>query len=194
MKLCPVAILSCLLFVLVPAISGQSLVNATDADTLVLPKSQPADSDAPILLTDEPTGPLPEIFPHQAAQPATPVVSQSQADPDDSRAMEDRYRTEIRLLAQKKHQFVHCKLKNGKVITGTVRSPGYEAFTLKTDVLGEGKHIYYKDLAEPPQAVVAVGTRFKQGAEWTGLGVLVAVGLPLLIVLSPLLYASGWRC
>ncbi|MBS1840512.1 MAG: hypothetical protein JSS69_15315 [Acidobacteria bacterium] len=184
MKLCLIVILLGGTFLFSKASFAQATVESMESNL-----------EAPTLMAEPGGGPVPGIFSMQNSQPAPPpMASQGQGDPGDARRTQDLYRGEIKEFAKNRHQFVHCKLKNGKIVTGTVRAPGYEAFTLKTHVLGEGKYIYYSDLAEPPQSVAAVGTRFKLGAEWTGLGILAAVGLPVLIILSPFLYASGWDC
>lgn len=167
-----------------------ALAHSLPAQSLVtIPEPEP-----PIIEESRPKEPPTATF-LQLTQPVPPpVVSQSQLDLPDQRAIEDGYRAEIKLLAQKKHQFVRCKLKNGKVITGSLRAPGYEAFTLHTHILSDGHYIYYKDLAESPRAVQAVGTRFKQGMEWTGFGVLIAAALPIFIITSPIWFANGVRC
>ena len=101
------------------------------------------------------------------------------------------FRRIVQELRIHRHQYVHCRLKTGKILTGQIKDAGFEAFSIQTDVLGEHHRVRYEDLAEAPRPVPAVGTRFKQSAQWAGIGALFAVAIPLLFVLSPLLYASG---
>jgi hypothetical protein len=133
------------------------------------------EEQAPVLAEAQPVVPPSQPFAQQA-QPGPP--SPSALPPSDavgSHATEDRYRAEIKLLAQNERQFVHCKLKNGKVLTGTLREPGDNAFAIQTNALGDGTHVEYKNLAEAPRAVPAVGTRIKQGTQMTGFVVFVVV-------------------
>ena len=104
------------------------------------------------------------------------------------------YRRALQDFKKQKHQYVHCKLKTGKILTGRIKGAGYEAFDIQTEAIGGIHYVYYADLAEVPRAVPAVGTRFKQGAEWTGVGALIAVGLPLAIIFSPFFNLIGWQC
>jgi hypothetical protein len=169
-----------------------ALAHAPSAQNLL---AAPEPEEAPVLIYNQPPEVLPDsLFLQAKPAPPPPIDSPVRDDAVGPRVLEDRYRTEIKVFAQNRHQFVHCKLKNGKILTGKVRSPGYEAFTLHTEAIGEGTYIYYKDLAESPRPVAAVGTRFKHGAEWTGLVALMAAAVPLLIVFSPFIYASGWKC
>jgi len=129
--------------------------------------------EAPVLTEAQPANAFPDLFP-QRVEPAAPLASQ--VDLTDSRATEDRYRAEIESIAESKQKFIRCKLKNGKILTGRVHAPGYEAFTLHTDArFIDGKYIYYKDLAELPRTVPAVGTRIKQGMQWAGIVTFVVV-------------------
>jgi len=153
-----------------------------------------SDMEAPVL-DENPVEPVPEFFfQHPLPQPSAPTASQEQSATDESKITEDRYRATIKSLAGKKGKFVHCKLKNGKVLTGTVHDAGYEAFTLHSKILSEGTRIYYKDLAEASGPVPAVGTRFKQGAQWVGFAALIALAIPAIILFSPVLFANGIRC
>jgi hypothetical protein len=108
-------------------------------------------------------------------QPPPPSVNEAPSDSEDAAATEDRYRTEIRLFAQDERQFVHCRLKNGKVLTGRLDKPGDTKFTIRTNALGDGTSVEYKDLAESPRVVPAVGTRIKQGTQLTGFVVFVVI-------------------
>ena len=142
---------------------------------------------APILAPTEPSpevtgGPLQSV----AAQPVAPTTAE---------APTAEFRRIVQELRDRKHQYVHCKLKTGSILTGQVKSAGFEAFTIQTEALGGFHTVKYDDLAETPRAVPAVGTRFKQGAQWTGFGAVVLVAIPVLIVLSPFLFLSGmWDC
>jgi hypothetical protein len=141
------------------------------------------DMEAPVLEAN-PMEPVPEFFfQSPLPQPRAPEVSQEQSTLNEAKAAEDRYRTTVQSLAGKKDQFVHCKLKNGKVLTGTVRDNGPETFILHSNILSDGIRVYYKDLAEAPRPVPAVGTRFKQGAQWVGsVAFIVVFFIPLAIM------------
>jgi hypothetical protein len=94
----------------------------------------------------------------------------------------ESYRATIEQFSQRKHTFVHCELKNGKVLTGLVRGVSDRGFELATDALA-GTYVTYAELAKAPRQVPAVGTRIKHGAEWTGLVLLAAAALPILLPL-----------
>ena len=127
--------------------------------------------------------------------PAELTGAQSEsAYPPPPESPSTEFRATVQDFKKHKHQYVHCKLKTGKILTGQIKDAGYEAFTIKTEALGGMHSIKYDDLAEVPRAVPAVGTRFKQGAQWTGLVTLIVVGLPILILVSPLLFLSGLQC
>jgi len=124
----------------------------------------------------------------------TPSTSPSAVAPAPPESPVAEYRRVIQGFRNQKHQFVHCKLKTGKILTGQIKAAGFEVFDIKTEAILGIHQVKYDDLAEPPQAVSAVGTRFKQGAEWAGVGVGVLVLVPLFILLSPFLFLSGVRC
>ncbi|HKV26336.1 MAG TPA: hypothetical protein VJN93_17195 [Candidatus Acidoferrum sp.] len=86
-------------------------------------------------------------------------------------------------LARDHHQYIHVRLRNGRVLTGVVRSTNQEFFVLKTGISGR-QSFNYSQLAEPPRAVPAIGTRIVHGLELTGIAVAT---LPLAIVAYPLL-------
>jgi hypothetical protein len=161
MKFSRIAVLLAGSFAFANAISAQALFTVSQ-------------EEAPILAGAETVGSPPSLFPQAQPEPPSAYVLQ-QTDVADSHAMEDRYRAEVKLLAQKDHQFVHCKLKNGKVLTGRLSSPGDKKFAVYTNALGDGTSVEYKDIAEPPRAVPAVGTRIKQGAQLTGFVIFVVM-------------------
>jgi hypothetical protein len=124
----------------------------------------------------------------------TPTANSSAAAPAPPESPVEGYRRVIREFRNQKHQFVHCKLRTGKILTGQIKAAGFEAFDIKTEAIMGIHQVKYDDLAESPRAVPAVGTRIKQSAEWTGVGVGVVVLVPLFILLSPFLFLSGVRC
>jgi hypothetical protein len=140
--------------------ASQALANLDEIEPPVLTETPPLDLNTPALLLQSPL-----------AEPLPPPAS--------------RYRANVKELASHKHQFVHFRLRNGKVLTGLIRDVSQEGFTLHTDALG-GPYIRYEEIVEQPRPVPAVGTRIKHGAEWTGLGVLIAAAIPLVFVLFPL--------
>jgi hypothetical protein len=96
-------------------------------------------------------------------------------------------------LAGRPKQYVHLRLVNGKVLTGTIGEASTEAFLLKTGILGGGHTFHYRELAEPPRPVLAVGTRTVKGLEVTGLVVVCIAAIPLVVVLYPLILAGVIR-
>jgi len=127
-----------------------------------------------------------------APSPAPPVPRQKKAPELSAEAQQ--YRLVIAGLKKNRHQFIHCKLKNGRVLTGLIRGQSELGFTLDTNALG-GPFVRFEDLGETPRAVPAVGTRIKHGAQWTGvvLGLAVAIPLtvPLALVFYPLIAAGA---
>ena len=132
------------------------------------------DDKAPVLTGAQPALPPLGLFARQAP-PEPPLSALSQSDVTSPRAIEDRYRAEVKLLSRDGRQFVHCKLKNGKVLTGRLSDLGDAGFAIRTNALGDGSYVQYKDLAEPPRAVPAVGTQIKQGVQMTGFVIFVIV-------------------
>jgi hypothetical protein len=128
------------------------------------------DSTAPVLTIEQPANVDPlKVFSRQPAAPLPPIAQKTAAD-----TVTEEYRTAIKKLGAQGRQYVHIKLKNGKVLTGLLRDVGEESFSLFTDALG-GPSLTYRDLAELPQPVPAVGTRIKQAVEWTGFVAFVVV-------------------
>ncbi|MBS1840513.1 MAG: hypothetical protein JSS69_15310 [Acidobacteria bacterium] len=176
MRLSPVVILWSLSFVFVPAISAQSLAAAAP------------EIDAPVLVDSQPAGALPEFFPQGLPLPAPPEPGRPRLHT--LTANEQLMRDEVERLGQKKHQFVRCKLANGKILTGLIRGASEGGFTLKTQALN-GPYLRYSDLAEAPKPVPAVGTRIKQGLQWTGFGAAVALAIPAIILIFPLMLSGA---
>ncbi|HLZ13599.1 MAG TPA: hypothetical protein VKP58_13515 [Candidatus Acidoferrum sp.] len=137
----------------------------------------------PPILQDVPPATGEDLFQHAPVpNPAPPILLPWQGEWIEPGSPADQYRIAAKALAGHKHQFVHCKLQNGKVLTGLIRDLNDQGFSLHTNALG-GTYIHYTNLAEPPRVVPAVGTRIKQGAQWTGVGVGIAVAIPLAIPL-----------
>jgi len=152
-------------------------------------QATPLDVDPPVLVgADQPPIPLDDPLQQAPApSPPTPFRLARQGERIEPGSAADQYRTTVKTLAVHKHQFVHCKLQNGKVLTGLVRNINDQGFSIHTNAVG-GTYIHYTALAEPPRVVPAVGTRIKQGAQWTGIGVGIAVAIPLLIPLCLVIY------
>jgi hypothetical protein len=88
------------------------------------------------------------------------------------------------------HQFVRVRLKDGNVLTGAITGAGTSGFVVKTGIL-EGYHsVAYRDLAEEPLEVAAVGTHVVHGLEWTGVVVGCIAAIPLVVVFYPLVMAG----
>jgi hypothetical protein len=88
------------------------------------------------------------------------------------------YRQAVQELGVNKHRYVHCQLPNGKVRTGVIMEIRDDGFTLKDGILID-HWIPYADLKAVPRPVAAVGTRIGQGFKWAGVGLGVAVLIPL---------------
>ena len=107
----------------------------------------------------------------QSAVPVTPAL------------LETQFREVVQKLSKQKHQFVHCKLTNGKVFTGHLREIAGDGFSIQTEALGGEHYVRYRELAEAPRTVPAVGTHIKIGAQWTGVVALTIVLTPILLPL-----------
>lgn len=145
--------------------------------------------EPPTLVDAEPP-PIPadDLFQHAPVpSPLPPIRLPRQGERIEPGSPADQYRTAVKTLAVHKHQFIHCKLQNGKILTGLIRNVNEQGFSLHTNAVG-GTYIQYTKLAESPRSVPAVGTRIKQGAQWTGIGVGIAVAIPLAIPLCLIIY------
>src|SRR5438128_4773437 len=75
---------------------------------------------------------FPEPFQQPIPQPPPPAEPELiQAD-----TSWREYRTTIESFEERRHRFVHCKLKNGKVLTGLIRGIGRDGFSLHPNALG----------------------------------------------------------
>jgi hypothetical protein len=99
------------------------------------------------------------------------------------------FRESVYELAARRGQFVHVRLVDGKVFTGTINFKSAEAFLLQTD-LSHRHLVHYRQLAEPPRPVLAVGTRTVRGLEIGGIVVACIVLLPVALVVYPLIAAG----
>jgi hypothetical protein len=88
------------------------------------------------------------------------------------------YREAVQKLGVNTLRFVHCDLPNGKVRTGVITEIRDDGFTLKDGII-ISQWIPYTDLKAAPRRVPAVGTRIGQGFKWVGVGLGVAVLIPL---------------
>lgn len=99
------------------------------------------------------------------------------------------FRESVYELTGRHGQFVHVRLVDGKVFTGTIDFTSAEAFLLQTD-LSHRHLVHYRQLAEPPRLVLAVGTRTVRGLEIGGIVVACVVLLPVALVVYPLIAAG----
>ena len=103
---------------------------------------------------------------------------------------ETAYRDSLYELAARHKQFVHVRLVDGRVLTGTINYRNMEGFQLQTTIFGSGQMIHYRKLAEPPRPVLAVGTRTVRGLEIAGMVALCIAAIPLVVVFYPLVAAG----
>lgn len=178
-----------LLLIAVLTLGADVLAAQTRTPTSVTEFDSPNPADFEIFSEETP----PPFAQMPNAVPVPPAPNSRQNTEPDVSAETKRYQVVVKSLEKNRHQFIHCQLKSGKILTGLIRGGNDQGFTLHTNVLG-GEFVRYEDLADAPKPVPAVGTRIKQGAQWAGVGVLIVVALPVMIVLSPLLFASGWQC
>ena len=100
------------------------------------------------------------------------------------------YRESVEGFAARHNQFVHVRLASGKVLTGNITFTSVEGFWLQTHVLSSGRMVLYRELAEAPRAVLAVGAKTVRGLEVTGLVVGCIVFIPVAVVIYPLIAAG----
>jgi len=100
------------------------------------------------------------------------------------------YRQSIVGFAARHNQFVHVRLANGKVLTGNITFTSEDAFLIQTHVLSSGRRVRYRELAEAPRPVLAVGAKTVRGLEVTGLVVGCIAVIPLAVVIYPLIAAG----
>jgi hypothetical protein len=103
------------------------------------------------------------------------------------------YRESVYGLAAHSKQFVHVRLVDGRVLTGTINYRNMEGFQLQTTIFGSGEMIHYRKLAEPPRPVLAIGTKTVRGLEITGMVALCIASIPLIVVFYPLVAAGVIR-
>lgn len=99
------------------------------------------------------------------------------------------FRESAYALSARHGQFVHVQLVDGTVFTGTINFTNAEAFQVQTD-LSHRHLVQYRQLAETPRPVLAVGTRTVRGLEISGIVVVCIVFLPVALVMYPLIAAG----
>jgi hypothetical protein len=135
----------------------------------------------------------------QSLQQLSPVVNPGPTRPRARRRLprpvlpltpeEISYRDVVQKLGIHRNRFVHCELPNGKVRTGVITEIRDDGFMLK-DGIFIAQWIPYTDLKAAPRPVAAVGTRIGQGFKWAGVG----LGVAILIPLFPLFFIAGDGC
>ena len=100
------------------------------------------------------------------------------------------YRQSIVGFAAHHNQFVHVRLVDGKVLTGNITFTSADAFLIQTHVLSSGHRVLYRELAEAPRPVIAVGAKTVRGLEVAGLVVGCIAIIPLAVVIYPLIAAG----
>lgn len=167
-----------LLLVASTVLGANTLVGQAPPSVTEIDSPNPADFE---ILAEE-TPPAFAQLPNAVPAPLAPGSHQMPAAELSPEAQQ--YRAVVRGLEKNKHQFIHCRLKNGRILTGLVRGDNDQGFTLNTNALG-GPFVLYEDLADAPKSVPAVGTRIKQGAQWTGL---VALAIAFVPIFLPLMF------
>jgi hypothetical protein len=99
------------------------------------------------------------------------------------------FRESVSDLAARHRQFVHVRLVDGRVFTGTIYFTSAEAFLIQTD-LSRCHLVHYRQLAEPPRPVLALGTKSIRGLEIGGMVVACIAILPVALVVYPLIAAG----
>lgn len=100
------------------------------------------------------------------------------------------YRQSIKEFSARRNQFVHVRLVDGKVFTGNITFTSADAFLIQTHVLSSGRRVLYRELAEAPRPVLAVGAKTVRGLEVTGLVAACIVLIPVAVVMYPLIAAG----
>jgi hypothetical protein len=148
----------------------------TDAQVGALQELQPAPSQFQTRVRHRPLG----FYRGAFNRPMTP--------------REVAFRESIYDLAAHPKQFVHIRLVDGRVLTGTINYRNIEGFQLQTTIFGSGEMIHYRKLAEPPRPVLAVGTKTVRGLQVAGaVGVcivLLPIFIPVALVVYPLIAAG----
>ncbi len=170
-----------LLLLAATVFGASSLAAQAPASVTELDSPNPADFE----MAAEEAPPVFAQVPVTSPTPLPPAVLQKKTVELSDTAQ--HYRTIVSNLSRNRHAFIHCELKNGKVLTGLVRGDSDRGFTLHTNALG-GPFIFYEDLAQAPRTVPAVGTRIKQGAQWTGL---VALAIAFVPIFLPLMFLGA---
>ncbi len=178
MKSTPFLAMLTLAFLFSVSTPAQTNSVTVDVEAPVLDDSGFAFEPPDALLSQSPAIPAPPL-------PNRLEAAQTRMEALDPSAQE--YRFTVQAIGKDRHQFIHCRLKNGKVLTGVIRDVSDRGFSLHSNALG-GTYVFYNSLAETPRRVPAVGTRIKQGAQWTALGLGIAVAIPLAIPLCLILY------
>src|SRR5262249_26024467 len=93
-------------------------------------------------------------------------------------------------LAARRRQYVHVRLVDGTILTGTIDFTNREGFRLQTSVFGCGRALHYRELAEAPRPVRALGAKTVRGLEMTGMVVMCIALLPVALVAYPLIAAG----
>jgi hypothetical protein len=142
----------------------------TDAQISALQELQPAPSQVQTVVRHRPLG----FYRGAFNRPMTP--------------REVTFRESIYELAAHPKQFVHVRLVDGRVLTGTINYRNIEGFQLRTTIFGSGEMIHYRKLAEPPRPVLAVGTKTVRGLQVAGAVGMCIVLLPLFIPVALVVY------